>query len=151
MRKLNIAMIGYGFMGRAHSNAWRQVRSFFDVPYEPVLKVICGRNESEVKKVADRFGWEEYSTRWEDVVERADIDVVDVCSPGYTHAPIVLRAAAAKKILFCEKPLANTLTEAQQMLEAAQKNNCVHMICHNYRRAPAVSLARNLDRTRRRR
>ena len=78
MRKLNIAMIGYGFMGRAHSNAWRQVRSFFDVPYEPVLKVICGRNASEVKKVADRFGWEEYSTRWEDVVERADIDVVDV-------------------------------------------------------------------------
>ena len=144
MRKLNIAMIGYGFMGRAHSNAWRQVRSFFDVPYEPVLKVICGRNESEVKKVANRFGWEEYSTRWEDVVERPDIDVVDVCSPGYTHAPIVLRAAAAKKILFCEKPLANTLTEAQQMLEAAQKNNCVHMICHNYRRAPAVSLARNL-------
>jgi predicted dehydrogenase len=144
MRKLNIAMIGYGFMGRAHSNAWRQVRSFFEVPYEPVLKVICGRNEPEVKKVADRFGWEEYSTRWEDVVERADVDVVDVCSPGYTHAPIVLRAARAKKILFCEKPLANTLTEAQQMLEAAEKNNCVHMICHNYRRAPAVSLARNL-------
>jgi predicted dehydrogenase len=144
MRKLNIAMIGYGFMGRAHSNAWRQVRSFFDVPYEPVLKVICGRNESEVKRVADRFGWEEYSTSWEDVVERKDIDVVDVCSPGYTHAPIVLRAANAKKILFCEKPLANTLTEAQQMLEAAEKNNCVHMICHNYRRAPAVSLARNL-------
>jgi len=137
-------MIGYGFMGRAHSNAWRQVRSFFDVPYEPVLKVICGRNEPEVKKVADRFGWEEYSTRWEDIVERADIDVVDVCSPGYTHAPIVLRAASAKKILFCEKPLANTLTEAEQMLEAAEKNNCVHMICHNYRRAPAVSLARNL-------
>jgi len=144
MRKLNIAMIGYGFMGRAHSNAWRQVRSFFDVPYEPVLKVICGRNEPEVKKVADRFGWEEYSTRWEDIVERADIDVVDVCSPGYTHAPIVLRAASAKKILFCEKPLANTLTEAEQMLEAVEKNNCVHMICHNYRRAPAVSLARNL-------
>lgn len=144
MSKLNIAMIGYGFMGRAHSNAWRQVRSFFDVPYEPVLKVLCGRNETEVKKTAKRFGWEEYATNWEDVVTRTDIDVVDVCSPGYTHAPIILAAANAKKILFCEKPLANTLSEAEQMLDAAEKNACVHMICHNYRRAPAVSLARQL-------
>ena len=144
MRKLNIALIGYGFMGRAHSNAWRQVRSFFDVPFEPVLKVICGRNESEVKKVADRFGWQEYSTSWEDVVTRSDVDVVDICSPGFTHAPITLAAAQAKKILFCEKPLANSLAEAEQMLDAALSNNCVHMICHNYRRAPAVSLARQL-------
>jgi predicted dehydrogenase len=144
MRKLNIAMIGYGFMGRAHSNAWRQVRSFFDVPYEPVLKVICGRNESELKKVADHFGWDEHSTNWEDVVTRKDIDVVDVCSPGYTHAPIVIAAAQAKKILFCEKPLANTLSEAEHMLDVAEQNGCVHMICHNYRRAPAVSLAREL-------
>ena len=106
-------MIGYGFMGRAHSNAWRQVRSFFDVPYEPVLKVICGRNESEVKKVADRFCWESYSTNWQDVVTREDIDVVDICSPGYTHAPIAIAAAQAGKILFCEKPLANTLSEAE--------------------------------------
>jgi predicted dehydrogenase len=144
MQKLNIALIGYGFMGRAHSNAWRQVRSFFAVPFEPVLKVICGRNEAEVKKVADRFGWEQYSTRWEDVVIRPDVDVVDICTPGYTHAPIGLAAAEAKKILFCEKPLANSLTEAEQMLAAASANNCVHMICHNYRRAPAVSLARQL-------
>ena len=144
MHKLNIAMIGYGFMGRAHSNAWRQVRSFFDVPYEPVLKVICGRNESEVKKVADRFCWESSSTNWQEVVTRDDVDVVDICSPGYTHAPIAIAAAQAGKILFCEKPLANTLSEAEQMLDAAQKNGCVHMICHNYRRAPAVSLARQL-------
>lgn len=144
MRKLNIAMIGYGFMGRAHSNAWRQVKSFFDVAYEPVLKVICGRNETEVKKVADHFGWEAYSTLWQDVVTRDDIDIIDICSPGHTHAPIAIAAAQAGKILFCEKPLANTLSEAEQMLEAAQKNRCVHMICHNYRRAPAVSLARQL-------
>ena len=142
--KLNIALIGYGFMGRAHSNAWRQVRSFFDAPYDPVLKIICGRNEEEVSKVAARFEWEEVATSWEDVVTRRDIDVVDICSPGYTHAPIALAAAESKKILFCEKPLANTIVEAEKMLAAAQANNCVHMICHNYRRAPAVSLAKEI-------
>lgn len=144
MDKLNVAMIGYGFMGRAHSNAWRQVRSFFDVPYEPVLKVICGRNETEVKRAANRFQWEEYATDWEKVIGRGDIDVVDICSPGYTHGPIALAAAKAKKILFCEKPLANSLAEAEDMLKAAEENGCVHMICHNYRRAPAVTLAKQL-------
>jgi predicted dehydrogenase len=144
MDQLNIAMIGYGFMGRAHSNAWRQVRSFFDVPYEPVLKVICGRNETEVKRVGDRFQWQEHATNWEDVVSRDDIDIVDICSPGHTHAPIALAAAQAGKIIFCEKPLANSLAEAEEMLKAAQDHGCVHMICHNYRRAPAVSLARQM-------
>ena len=144
MRKLNIALIGYGFMGRAHSNAWRQVQSFYDVPFEPALKVICGRNEQAVKKVADRFGWAEHATSWEETVRRADIDLVDICSPGHTHAPIAIAAAEAKKILFCEKPLANNLTEAEQMLTAARVNNCLHMICHNYRRAPAVALASKL-------
>lgn len=144
MQKLNVALIGYGFMGRAHSNAWRQVSSFFEVPFKPVLKVICGRNETEVRKVGERFGFESYSTSWKDVVGRDDIDVVDICSPGHTHLPIALAAAEAGKIIFCEKPLANSLPEAMQMLAAAQANNCVHMICHNYRRAPAVSLARKL-------
>jgi predicted dehydrogenase len=144
MRKLNIALIGAGFMGRAHSNAWRQVRSFFDVPFEPVLKVICARDEAKVSKLADKFGWQEYSISWEEVVARTDIDLVDICTPGHTHLPITLAAAEAKKIIFCEKPLANTLDEAEQMLAAAQANDCLHMICHNYRRAPAVSLAHNL-------
>ena len=144
MRKLNIALIGYGFMGRAHSNAWRQVRSFFDVPFEPVLKIICGRNETKVSKIADKFGWQEYSASWEEVVRRDDIDIVDICTPGYTHLPIALASAQAKKIIFCEKPLANSLGEAEQMLAAASANKCLHMICHNYRRAPAVSLARDL-------
>ena len=144
MQKLNIALIGYGFMGRAHSNAWRQVRTFFDVPYEPVLKVICGRDEAKVSKVAHSFGWEEYSTSWEDIVSRDDIQIVDICSPGDTHLPIALAAAAAGKIILCEKPLANSLSEAKEMLTAAKANKCLHMICHNYRRAPAVALAKEL-------
>lgn len=144
MRKLNIALIGYGFMGRAHSNAWRQVGSFFDVPCEPVMKVICGRNESALIKAANNFGWQEHSTSWEEVVGREDIDVVDICTPGNLHLPIALAAAAAKKIVFCEKPLANTLAEAEQMLKAVRANGCVHMLCHNYRRVPAVTLAREL-------
>jgi predicted dehydrogenase len=144
MRQLNIALIGYGFMGRAHSNAWRQVGAFFDIPFEPVLKVICGRDKAKVSLVGDRFGWEENSTSWEDVVSRADIDIVDICSPGDTHLPIAMAAAEAKKTIFCEKPLANTLAEAEQMLAAVRSNNCLHMICHNYRRAPAVALAKEL-------
>lgn len=144
MRKLNIALIGYGFMGRAHSNAWRQVGSFFDVPCEPVLKVICGRNESELIKAASNFGWQEHSTSWEEVVSREDIDIVDICTPGNMHLPIALAAAASKKIIFCEKPLANTVAEAKQMLEAVRANGCLHMLCHNYRRVPAVAFAREL-------
>ncbi len=112
------------------------------MPFEPVLKVICGRDETAVSKVADKFGWQEYSTSWEEVVARREIEVVDICSPGHTHSRIALAAAEAKKIIFCEKPLANTLEEAEQMLAAAVANNCLHMICHNYQRAPAVSSAR---------
>src|SRR5436309_11053898 len=82
MKKLNVAMIGYKFMGKAHSNAWRQVARFFDAPYEPVLKVVCGRDEAAVKQAADKFGWEEAATRWEDVVARPDIDIIDICTPG---------------------------------------------------------------------
>ncbi len=147
MRKLNIALIGYGFMGRAHSNAWRQVRSFFDVPYEPVLKVICGRDEARASKVASRFGWGEYSPSWEDVVARKDVDLVDICTPGDTHLPIAMAAARERKFIFCEKPLANTLADAEEMLAAVRANSCLHMICHNYRRAPAVAFTRELIAT----
>jgi predicted dehydrogenase len=142
--KLNVAMIGYQFMGKAHSNAWRQVSRFFDTPYEPVMKVICGRNEAAVERAADKFGWEEFSTSWEEVVRRKDIDVVDICTPGDLHMPIAIAAAEAKKTLFCEKPLANTLDEAERMLEAVERNSCIHMLCHNYRRAPAVAIAKRL-------
>jgi len=143
-KKLNIAMIGYRFMGKAHSNAWRQVGHFFNLPVDPVMKVICGRNEQELKKAAEAFGWEEYSVSWERVMERKDIDVVDICTPGDSHRPIAVAAAEAKRVVFCEKPLANTLAEAQQMLDAVRRNSVTHMVCFNYRRAPAVALARQL-------
>jgi predicted dehydrogenase len=144
MRKLNVAMIGYKFMGRAHSNAWRQVGRFFETPYEPVMKVIVGRDEAAVKKAADTLGWQEHSTSWEQVVTRDDIDVVDICTTGDMHPPIAIAAAEAGKVVFCEKPLANTLAEAERMLDAVQRAGVTHMLCHNYRRAPAVALARQL-------
>lgn len=143
-KKINVAMIGYQFMGRAHSNAWRQVARFFDTPVEPVMKVICGRNKNAVEKAAGALGWEEYETEWQRIVERDDIDLIDICSPGDVHKTQAIAAAEAKKTVFCEKPLANTLPEAEAMLEAVKKNRVVHMICHNYRRAPAVTLAKQM-------
>jgi predicted dehydrogenase len=143
-KKLNVAMIGYKFMGRAHSNAWRQVGRFFDVPYEPVMKVVCGRHEEEVRRAADALGWAEHATSWEETVARKDIDIIDICTPGDSHMPIAVAAAEAKKVVFCEKPLANTLDEAEKMHDAVQRNGVIHMLCHNYRRVPAVALARQL-------
>lgn len=144
MKKLNVAMIGYQFMGRAHSNAWRQVRHFFDLPYEPVLKVVCGRSAEGAAQAASRLGWEESASDWRAVVERSDIDVVDICTPGNSHAEIAIAAAEAGKVVFCEKPLANSIAESEAMLEAAKRAGVVHMLCHNYRRAPAVSLAKRM-------
>jgi predicted dehydrogenase len=143
-RRLNVAMIGYQFMGRAHSNAWRQVGRFFELPLEPALKVVCGRNPAEVEKAAATLGWEEAATSWQEVVARKDIDVVDICTPGDAHVPIAVAAAEAKKVVFCEKPLANTLPEAQKMLDAVTRAGVLHMLCHNYRRVPAVTLAKQL-------
>src|SRR3989442_5159566 len=143
-RKLNIAMIGHRFMGKAHSNAWRQVGRFFDLPVDPVMKVICGRDEAAVKSAAEIYGWHEHSTSWQQIVERKDIDVIDICTPGDLHMPIAVAAAEAKKVILCEKPLANTLTEAERMLAAVRASQCIHMLCHNYRRAPAGMLATQL-------
>ncbi len=144
MKKLNIALIGYRFMGKAHSNAWRQVSHFFDTPFEPVMKVICGRSEQEVKRAAHSYGWEDHATSWEEVVARNDIDVIDICTPGDSHMPVAIAAAEAKKVVLCEKPLANTLAQAEAMLDAVQANSVIHMLCHNYRRAPAVALAKQI-------
>src|SRR5262249_50524991 len=118
--------------------------STLDPPYETVMKVIWGRNEDGVKRAAERYGWQEYSTNWEDAVQREDLDVVDICTPGDSHMPIALAAAEAKKVVFCEKPLANSLAEAERMFDAVKRAEVLHMLCHNYRRVPAMALAKQL-------
>ncbi|MES1165649.1 MAG: Gfo/Idh/MocA family oxidoreductase [Verrucomicrobiota bacterium] len=144
-RRLNVAMIGYDFMGRAHANAWRQITPFFaDAPFEPLLKVVVGRTQEKVQAAAARLGFAEWATSWQDVVARQDIDIVDICTPGDAHAPIAVAAAEAGKAILCEKPLANTVADAQRMADAARKAGVVNMVCHNYRRVPAVALAKRL-------
>src|SRR5258707_10272006 len=118
MKKLNIAIIGQGFMGRAHSNAYAQVNHFFETGYEPRRKVICGRNRAGLEKMAATWGWEEISTDWRSVIERKDIDVIDVASPNYLHAEMSIAAAEAGKIVLCEKPLAASAEQAAPMGEA---------------------------------
>ncbi len=144
-RKLNVAMIGYDFMGRAHSNSWRQLRRFIpDAPADPVLKVVVGRTEAKVKEARDRLGFAEAATSWQEVVARKDIDVVDICTPGDSHAEIAIAAAEAGKAILCEKPLANQVSEAERMTAAVKKAGVVNMVCHNYRRCPAVALAKQI-------
>jgi predicted dehydrogenase len=141
---VNVALIGYAFMGKAHSNAYRQVVPFFSPSVTPRMKVLCGRDAEAVQRAARQYGWEETATDWRKVVERPDVDVVDICTPGNLHSEVAVAAAQAGKVVFCEKPLANTLPEAEQMLAAVRQRGVLHMICHNYRRAPAVMLARQL-------
>ena len=144
MAQLNVALIGYAFMGRAHSNAYRQVGRFFTPKHLPRMKVLCGRTPAAVKTAADQLGWEETSTDWREVVRRKDIDIVDIVTPGDSHAEIAIEAAKAGKVVFCEKPIANTVKDAEKMLAAVKKAGVIHMVCHNYRRAPAVMLAKQL-------
>lgn len=137
-RKVNVALIGAQFMGKAHSNAWRKVGMFFDLPVEPVMKVLCGKYPAELE-VADRYGWQETSLDWKAVVHRPDIDIVDVCTPNFLHPEIAIEAARAGKHVMCEKPLANTLKDAVAMLGAAKKAGVKHMCGFSYRFAPAVA------------
>ena len=146
MSDANVALIGYGFMGRAHSNAWRQVPPFCPTRLTPRLKVICGRTREKTEAVARAFGWEETSTDWRQVVSRPDIHIVDISTPGDTHAEIAMAAARAGKAVICEKPLANTVREAERMLAAAERAGVAHMVCHNFRRIPAVCLADQIIR-----
>jgi predicted dehydrogenase len=143
-KPLNLGIIGYGFMGRAHSNAYRKVGNFFDVPMQPVLKAACGRSADKTKAFAGNWGYESVETDWRKLVERKDIDAVDICTPNNTHAEIALAAAAAGKMILCEKPLAMNGPEGQTMVAAVEKAKVPNMVWYNYRRVPAVTLAKQL-------
>ncbi len=142
--ELNVGLIGYQFMGKAHSNAYRQVNRFFDLPVEVKMHTICGRSAEPLEKARQTLGWENAETDWRKVVENPEIDIIDVSTPGDSHAEISIAAAQNGKIVFCEKPLANTLIEAEQMLEAVEKAGVAHALFHNYRKVPAVALAKKM-------
>jgi predicted dehydrogenase len=142
--EIGVGLVGYRFMGRAHSNAYRQVGRFFDLDLSPRMRAICGRDEAGVREAAASLGWEGYETDYRRLLERDDIGLVDVATPGNTHHEIAVAAFEAGKHVLCEKPLANTLHEAREMLDAARKAGTVNMVCFNYRRAPAVQLAKKL-------
>lgn len=142
--KLNVCLIGYKFMGKAHSQAWSTVGRFFDLDAQPVMKVVCGRNADAVAEFAQRWGWEDSSSDWKSAVTRDDVDVVDVSTPGNTHAEISIAAAQAGKHVYCEKPLTFTVAEGKKMLAAVRDAGVKHMVNFNYRRCPAVSLAKQM-------
>ncbi len=143
-KKLNIGLVGYGFMGRTHSNAFVQAPRFFDVPYEPVLKAVCARNTDRVKAFASNWGYESIETDWRALVDRKDIDLIDIASPNDTHAPIAIAAASAGKMVTCEKPLARNAAEAEKMVTAAESARVPNSVWYNYRRVPAVTLLKQL-------
>jgi myo-inositol 2-dehydrogenase/D-chiro-inositol 1-dehydrogenase len=141
---LNIGLIGCGFMGRTHSNAYRQVNQFFDVPYRPVLKAVSARNADRAAYFAANWGYEGVETDWRRLVERQDIDVIDIASPNNTHAEIAVAAAGAGKMVLCEKPLGRNAEESRRMAEAVKKAGVANMVWYNYRRVPAVWLLKQL-------
>src|SRR5450432_2356274 len=144
MKTVNIGMVGYGFMGRTHSNAFRRVVNFFDVPCLPVLKTVCARNAERAEAFAAQWGYQSAETDWRTVVDRTDIDLVDIASPNDTHAEISIAAARAGKMVTCEKPLGRTASEAQAMVDAVEAAGVANMVWYNYRRVPAVMLAKHL-------
>ncbi len=143
-KPLRIGMIGYGFMVRAHSNGYRRVSNFFDLEYTPVLQAACARDAAKVKAFADQWGYESTETDWRKLVERKDIDAVDICTPNNTHYEIAIAAAAAGKMILCEKPLAMNAPEALKMTEAVEQAKVPNMVWYNYRRVPAVMMAKQL-------
>lgn len=144
MDAIQVALIGTQFMGRAHSNAYQQVGTYFDLPAPPVRQVACGRDAGRLAAFAQQYGWQHTSTRWQEVVLRDDVDLVDIATANDTHAPIALAAAQAGKHLLCEKPMALNSQEARAMYEAAEAAGVVHMMIFNYRFVPALALARDL-------
>ncbi|RAO35755.1 Inositol 2-dehydrogenase [Micromonospora saelicesensis] len=146
-KELRVGMVGYAFMGAAHSQAWRTVNRVFDLPARARMALICGRDTAKVADAADTLGWDAYTTDWRDLINRDDIDVVDICTPGDSHAEIALAALAAGKHVLCEKPLANSVEEARAMTAAADVARAagVRSMCgFNYRRVPAVTMMRQL-------
>ena len=144
MKKLNIGMVGYGFMGRAHANAFRTVGNFFNLEYQPVLKAVCGRDAAKAQAFAAQWGFEAVETDWRKLIARADIDVIDIAAPNDMHAPIAIAAAKAGKMVLCEKPLAMNAAAALKMVAAVEKAKVPNMVWYNYRRVPAVTLAKQL-------
>ena len=143
-RTLAVGLIGYKFMGKAHSNAWRQAPHFFDLSAGVRMKTICGRNRAAVKKAATKLGWENAQTDWRRVINDSKIDIVDICTPNDSHCEIAITAAQAGKAVLCEKPLARNIDEAEKMVRAVKKAHVVNMVCHNYRRIPAIVLAKRM-------
>ena len=144
-KPLNIGLVGYGFMGRTHSNGYKRVNDFFgDVGYRPVLKAICGRTEAKAREFADQWGYESVETDWKALIQRDDIDAIDICTPNDTHAEIAIAAAEAGKMILCEKPLARTAEESLPMVEAVEKAGVANTVWYNYRRIPAVTLAKQI-------
>jgi len=141
MKTINVALIGQGFMGRSHSNAWGQVAKFFKPPLAPVMHTVFGQPEENPSVFAQNWGWKNASTDWEALVKSPEIGLVDVVTPNYMHAPVAKAAIAAGKPVSCEKPIAGTLADAREMVEAAKKANVKTFVWFNYRRCPAVALA----------
>jgi len=144
-KKLRIALIGSGLMGRTHSNAYNRIGNFFpELEYRPLLKVVCARSAEQVKAFAEQWGYESFETDWKKIIGRDDIDAIDICTPNDTHAEIAIAAAEAGKMILCEKPLARTLDEARLMVEAVEKAGVANTVWYNYRRVPAVTLAKQI-------
>jgi predicted dehydrogenase len=144
MKPLNIGLVGYGFMGRTHSNAFRKVNNFFDLDYKPVLKAVCARDPGKAADFAGKWGWESVETDWRKLIARKDIDLIDIASPNDTHAPIAIAAAKAGKMILCEKPLSMDGPEGKKMVDVVEKAKVPNMVWYNYRRVPAVTLAKEL-------
>jgi predicted dehydrogenase len=144
MPNLNIGLVGYGFMGRTHSNAFHQAPRFFDLPYRPVLKAVCARNTDRVRAFANNWGYESVESDWRTLVERKDIDLVDIASPNDTHHEIAIAAAQAGKIVMCEKPLGRNAREADAMVAAVESAGVANTVWYNYRRVPAVTMIKQL-------
>ncbi|MDP7011711.1 MAG: Gfo/Idh/MocA family oxidoreductase [Verrucomicrobiota bacterium] len=144
-KPLNIGLVGYGFMGRTHSNGYKRVNDFFpDLTHRPVLKAVCGRTGDRTKAFAEQWGFESYETNWRKLIKRDDIDAIDICTPNDQHAKLAIAAAEAGKMVLCEKPLARTAKEAKPMVDAVEKAGVPNTVWYNYRRVPAVTLAKQI-------